>query len=686
MKTFEILAQDIESDGEPKIRVVLKRDGEEVLRREARVFSEDDMIQASNAIVGVGTMSQTDVDQTLASLIEPIRIKWLRSQDQRENGGPEQPTPDKLPRYVAVTPRDGQDQEVGIRDLSNDRVLSNFALVLDEDIEVQDDIESWREFAGRLITGAGTSPFRITAKDFADNAKLKAALFAAGGCELVIHCSMDELRRAFSTLSKAAGQVRRRKLTTNFGWTPDGKTYLTPSVEISTAGIGRSGTDAGIQVDLAAETPARHLDLKLIRGDDLLRVKRHIVADLLPLNDRSVTHTLLGATAAAVLYPFAAGAGRFALWLVGRTGAGKSFVAKLFSNFFGNFPVSSAQFTTWSATPNYVQRQGYFFKDALYLVDDYKPEVVQAYQVVRVLQTYADGSARGRLKSDATANVLRPIRGLLVCTGEDVPEHNASAVARSVIIKVPQQAKNVAAGTRCLNECQNYAAVMADFIGWLITGNRMAAFAARFVELQQRYYSDVAGQQNDIRIATNLAQLGAAFELFAEYLADAWDGWQEAGRQFVEEDLITVRDNMLGEAKEQQGSEVFLRTLAELIRFNHVRVEGLTVQRDAEHKPLIGRVPGARPGVVLAGPDLDRLEICTSLALAQVNACLRQQGRPDLKITESALLQQLREDGRLLDQKGEPLPAGAELTRRVRLDNKRQMRAFVINRRELLGD
>src|SRR5262249_39745360 len=160
---------------------------------------------------------------------------------------------------------------------------------------------------------------------------------------------------------------------------------------------------------------------------------------------------LLGASAAAVLYPFAKGAGRFALWLVGLTGSGKSFAAKLFANFFGDFPLESASFTTWGATGNFIQRQGYFFKDALYLVDDYKPELVKNQQeVVKVLQAYADNTARGRLRADATANVLRPIRGLMVCTGEDVPDQHASAVARSVIVKVPQQAKNLVAGNRCL--------------------------------------------------------------------------------------------------------------------------------------------------------------------------------------------------------------------------------------------
>jgi hypothetical protein len=357
-------------------------------------------------------------------------------------------------------------------------------------------------------------------------------------------------------------------------------------------------------------------------------------------------------------------------------------------NFFGDFPVSSGHFTPWSATPNFVQRQGYFFKDALYLVDDYKPEVVQPYQVVRVLQTYADGTARGRLKSDATANVMRPIRGLLYCTGEDVPEHNASAIARSVIVHMPQLEKNMIAGRRCLVECKHYAGVMADFIRWLLVQRRAAVFSSRFAELQDRYYADIAGQQNDIRIATNLALLGASFEQFAEYLADVWPQWREAARAFVEEELVTIRADMLGEAKEQQASEVFLRTLADLIRFNHVRIDGLRMQRDGDHKPVIGRVsgnrgPGPMPG---AGRGADRLEICTSLALAQVNASLRQQGRAELKITERALLQQLREDGKLLGADGEKLDPRVNPTSRVRLEGNGQVRAFAISQRELLGE
>jgi len=682
---------------EPRAAVILNRDQQVILRREVRVLSEDDLIAVSNEIAATG-LSSVDVDQAMAELVEPIRIKWLGSLEDSQGEKPAQDqgaegAPPVLPRYTAVLPTGGDEnaQQPGLWDLHKNRLLANFVLLLQEDVAVQDDVESWREFSGKLTTSSGVFPFRIKAGDFADNGKLKAALFAAGGCELVIHADLDEIRRAISTVSKEAGGVRQRKLTTNFGWTADKTVYLSPSVKIGQDGIEVLDETAEVRVDLGSEMPACHLDLKQLTADTLLRVKRHIVEDLLALNDRLVTHTLLGVTGAAVLYPFAQGAGRFALWLVGLTGSGKSFAAKLFSNFFGNFPVSSAPFTTWSATPNYVQRQGNFFKDTIYLVDDYKPEVVQSYQVVRVLQTYADNTARGRLKADATANVLRPIRGLLVCTGEDLPEHNASAVARSVIVRVPQRAKNVEAGRRCLEECERYSGATADFIHWLLAGGRIAVFERRFGELQKRFNDDVSGQQNDIRIATNLAILGAAFELFAEYLGDVWDGWQEAARRYVEEDLVAIRDSMLGEAKEQQASEVFLRTLGDLIRYERVRLERPRERNLEGNIPTIGRVIEGlgRRNDNLANSGVarhfERFEINITLALAAVNMCLKQQGRSELQASNRVLLQQLRDSGKLLGQDGLPLTGEVKDLPLARFDG-RQLRVFAISRQELLGE
>src|SRR5262249_2164028 len=159
----------------------------------------------------------------------------------------------------------------------------------------------------------------------------------------------------------------------------------------------------------------------------------------------------------------------------------------------------------------YLQRQGYFFKDAVYLIDDYKPDLIPHGQIVRILQNYADGTGRGRLKADATTNATRPIRGFLLCTGEDVPEHTASAIARSVIIPVPQQAKDLDLGGQCTDKCCHYSGVTADLIQHLLAKGRPKRFAKMVRALRRFYYRGIAGQQNDSRVASNFALLGAAF-------------------------------------------------------------------------------------------------------------------------------------------------------------------------------
>src|SRR5262249_24077445 len=138
--------------------------------------SEEDMIAASNELAARGNLNNADVDQKISSLIEPIRIRWLRERDRQ----PRQESQEVLARYVAVMLDTDGVQRPSMRDTVIKRLLSNFVLTLDEDIEVRDDIESRREFAGRLTISGRTVPFRIAAKDFADNGKFKEALFQAG--------------------------------------------------------------------------------------------------------------------------------------------------------------------------------------------------------------------------------------------------------------------------------------------------------------------------------------------------------------------------------------------------------------------------------------------------------------------------------------------------------------------------
>jgi hypothetical protein len=450
---------------------------------------------------------------------------------------------------------DGPDTE-GIFDGLNGVFLTNFTLDVEEETEAHDGHDGLHTmFSCRLVVHHRESRFKIDAREFADDGKLRAAVQQAGGSRAVLYGKPAALREAVSTLSWT-GDKRpgRRVLTTDFGWAPDGAAYRFPGGAVTADGFAADGDGGGPRVDLSGEELARHLGLlPPPTACELLQLKRHVVEDLLQLNDRRAAFALLGAAAAALLMRFAPDADPFGLWLVGPTGAGKSFLARLFMNLFGNFPVASGRFAAWNSTANFLQRQGYYFKDALYLVDDYKPEVMHPQQAVRVLQNYADRTGRGRLRADATTNATRPVRGLLVSTGEDLPEHTASVLARCVVVPVPQRPKDVERGERCGAECGRYRGLTADLLRRVLADRRHEGFADRVRGHRRRYHRDVAGQPNDSRVAGNFGLLSAGFEEATRYLADAWPARREPARRAVREGSPRAGRRRLGRGGGRRG-------------------------------------------------------------------------------------------------------------------------------------
>jgi hypothetical protein len=303
--------------------------------------------------------------------------------------------------------------------------------------------------------------------------------------------------------------------------------------------------------------------------------------------------------------------------------------------------------------------------------------VIAQRDAVYILQNYADGTGRGRLRKDATTNITRPIRGLLLSTGEDLPQNNASALARTVIVAVPQAEKDLDRGARCLAACRRYSGVTADFIRWLLAEGRTQPFAARVEQHGAAFYKRIAGEQNDARIASNFVRLAAAFAEFARFLADAWPAWQQEAQRFSGTILVEALDEMTELVKCQQASAIFLDTLANLLEHGKVRVVGWDGGCDPElikNRPLVGRFDAAKPpSHALYGPSKpafregDVFAINLPLALEAVQESLRRRGRPELRVTEPTLLAQLVEDGQLVDAEGKPVtsatPAKTEAMR-----------------------
>ena len=456
-----------------------------------------------------------DLGYPAPSMQEVKRASRSAAAARTRQPGANQPAEEEpVIRFVAEGPDGrfaGQSEKYGLYDMRDEepRQLTNFVMRITEDVHVADDLRPRRVFRGTITLLGVDCHFAIDAEDFGNNSKLTAAIYAAAGAKAEIHCKPEILRTAVSAVSSPAA----RQASTNFGWNADKTAYMVPGGQITANGFQEADASA-MQVDLADQEFAKRLSLRSVPPEQLAATKRFIVEDLLQLcPDPKVGYSLLAGAALSVLYRFTEGMNRVLLWVVGLSGNGKSHMAKLVQNLFGDFPIAGEKAViSWASTVKRIQHEGYYFRDAMYLVDDYKPEHCRPGDATWLLQAYADSAARSRLRADATAAETREIRGLLVCTGEDVPDHSASATARLIKIPYPVGAKDLERGQRCQRERVNYPGVMADFIRHVIANNRGPAFAARVAELQNRYYQEVSGSDNDVRIASNFAMLAAAFE------------------------------------------------------------------------------------------------------------------------------------------------------------------------------
>jgi hypothetical protein len=566
--------------------------------------------------------------------------------------------------------------------------ICNFDMRIAEHVVIRDEADQETRLRGTIRCLGRQAPFDLSTSEFASNCRLKTAIYNAALPGVDFKLGADVLRRAITAISTPA----IREVTTATGWTDDRSKFLVPGGFVDASGYHDYDPSAGIaQVDLGACENARWLGMRNLTADELVAVKRHVVEELLKLHERRVMRSLLGAAALAPLRRLAAPKSRPVIWLKGLTGSGKTFASSLLMNFFGAYPLTASErIATWSSTFSYLQMLGFFYRDCQFLIDDFKPQTARYADVVRLLQNYADGTGRGRLRHDASTRVVRPIRGLLIATGEEYPMQNASGLARSIVVEVPNREKDLALGERCLAMSPLYRGMMGDFLAWVIRNGRGIAFADRVAYWHDYYYRSIAGRQNDARIAGNHALLAAAFEQLASYLADVWPEAAQEAEVFAQVDVAEMVLASVGWAEEDQASSIFLETLRALLDWGRVRLEG---PRDStssgaidtkNRATVVGRIVAGDSSADLV--DDPAVELSLVMALQAVQRSLRQQGKPPLQVSEKTLIAQLEAEGLLLDKTGRPIAPGqpGNKSRQVRIERKR-VRVIRLGLSDLLG-
>jgi hypothetical protein len=555
--------------------------------------------------------------------------------------------------------------------------LTNLVMLVEEDriIGDVDEGEETRRFSGTIQLAGVTSRFDVSSAEFADD--LKAVIFDAAGSRVELMGSIDTIRTAISRNSRPT----IRRYLTSPGWSSDRSQYLVPGGYVDREGYHAILEGDGVAaIDFSGHEKSKWLGLRNLDPEELRRTKRHLIDDLMGINDRNVVSAVLaGVVMAIVMRP--AGIDTWPLlWLEGLTGSGKSLLACMAMNFFGDFGApGSGRYLSWNSTPSSLQSAGYDFRDALYVLDDYKRDGVRHANCVMVLQSYADRTGRSRLRADSTMNTTRPIRGLLLSTGEDFPESNASGRGRAVVIRVSSPERRFDRVERCQAQCHLYRGWTAAFIAHVIRNDLGARFKTRVDHRKREYLRLIAGRTNDARIATNHACLAAAFELFAEFMADVWPEAAEAAEAFAGQYVAGLVVEAAGAVEEETPAHIFLGTLVEQLAFGRVRIEGVgpSIGPDdtQEKRKVVGRLgpPGGRHlGGLSEATDAHFVELSIPLSLAEVQEQLRRQGRQELRIGERALIDQLAALGCLVDADYRPIAAGdgGKKTHKSRIDGK----------------
>lgn len=280
----------------------------------------------------------------------------------------------------------------------------------------------------------------------------------------------DNLRACIHLYSQQAGDIPRRTVFKFTGWKKlDEKWhYLTGSGAITAEGL-----IGGTEVDLGTGHMSRYQLPEPLTGELL----KQAVSDALALLDvcPSKPHIGIALFAAVARAPLGeCHPTDFAVWLHGLTGSRKSAIAAIALAFFGNFTARSFP-SNWSDTVLDCEIKSHQAKDAVFVVDDFKPSVSQTEanklhaMAERIIRNTGNQAGRGYRGSDRRANAAPYNRSLMLITAEDLPR-GQSLLGRLLILELAGTDVNNNALTRLQRSAAdgNFTGLMSAYLQWLV--------------------------------------------------------------------------------------------------------------------------------------------------------------------------------------------------------------------------
>jgi hypothetical protein len=486
-----------------RIADVLAEGGAEALFRDrdllaalARLAEDDPAEFACHRarLAGAGVRLR-DLDRALAPLRQEVRR--------------DRPAPDAVGCYRVSGGRIVRD--VLTRDGPVEVPLTNWSGRIVEEIVHDDGAERRIVFAveGALADGTPLPPAEVPADQFAFM-RWPVASWGTRAVVLAGASTADHVRVALQLLS---GDVPRRVVFGHTGW----REVTGEWVYLHAGGaIGKDGPVTGVAVSLPDALAGFRLP-DPPAGAELAQAVRASLGMLNGLAPDRIAVPVQAAVCRAVLGPT-----DFSMHLSGPTGNFKTEFVTLSQQHFGpgmdarNLPGS------WSSTGNALEGMAFAAKDTLMVVDDFAPtgstSDVQRFhrEADRLLRAQGNRAGRQRMRPDGTLRPVKPPRGLIVSTGEDVPR-GQSLRSRMLVIEVSPGDVRVNRLTECQRDAAAglYAQALAGFVCWLAL--RYESLRCRLGQEAADLRDKVRGESQHARTPGIIAELAVGMRYFLDY-------------------------------------------------------------------------------------------------------------------------------------------------------------------------
>ena len=320
--------------------------------------------------------------------------------------------------------------------------ICNFMPEILEDIESGDPPDTKRALRVRFTTKERIYETVFRSNDMRAPQAFEKAIMDAIGPDLIIF--KDGQKHLKPAMQLFSTNIIKRKAAASSGWYIESETapliYLLPTAE---SGIGADGMVPDVKIDPEELEHGHPLGAKSLRPygtgvrmptEDERDAAFDAFRQLVLCGPPEITMPIVLQVLAGPLSSGGIGESPPLLHVRGRTGSLKTTYCMAAISLFGKFTRGATPPASWTSTSNALNTFLAVCKDLTVLFDDYKHSTVGKNNDSNVIQTYADRSGRSRLSNDQTMREQHASRAILLSTGEDTWEQEASMSARTVEI------------------------------------------------------------------------------------------------------------------------------------------------------------------------------------------------------------------------------------------------------------